>query len=113
MTDLNQLDETKNSTAGNLFEDIGMGDLSDVEKGAVLGDLLESIQTRALQRVVEGFSEAQIEALSEVVKSDDPSKLEDFLLENAPDFPTIYEEEAKKLREELIIKFSGDQKQKE
>ncbi|MEI7792292.1 MAG: DUF5663 domain-containing protein [Candidatus Berkelbacteria bacterium] len=113
MTDINQSDETKNTVAGNLFEEIGMGDLSDIEKGAVLADLLESIQTRALQRTVEGLTDAQIESLAEVIKTDDPTKLEDFLLENAPNFPTIYEEEAKKLREELIIKFSGDQKQKE
>lgn len=102
-----------NGTDDNLFEIIGMGGLNDVEKGAVLADLLESIQTRALHRVVEDFTEPQLQELQEVVKTDDPEKLEEFLLANAPNFPSIYEDEAKKLREELIIKFSGDSAQKE
>jgi Mg/Co/Ni transporter MgtE len=91
----------------DLFGAIGMADLSDEEKGQLFLQMIGVIQTRAIARIIEEASEEEREKIQEIIDADQPSDvLEAFLDEKCPNYPSIFEDEASKLREELIIKFT-------
>lgn len=98
--DLNNL---KEKAEKDLFEVIGAKDIPDEEKGELLNKMLDLVESRALLKMIDGLSEEQKQELTTIQDQDDPDKLEEYLLKIAPNFPDLYVDEAKKLRQELII----------
>jgi hypothetical protein len=102
------------STFGNLsaddkkdiFEALGAGNIPDEEKGELLAKMAEVVQTRTLLRIADELPPEKQEELQKFAEVDDPEGLEDFITQNVPDLENIFLDEAKKLKEELIIKLS-------
>jgi len=95
------------SVKDDLFNAIGMADLTDEEKAGLFVSMLDLLQARTIALIAEKATDEQRAKMQEIVSTDQPGEaLEDYLEENFPEYPQMFEEEARKLREELIIKFS-------
>lgn len=102
------------STLGNLtqdeqkdiFEALGASGIPEEEKGALLAKMAEVVQTRTLLHIVENLPPEKQDELQKISETGSPEDIEEFITQNVPDFEKIFLDEAKKLREELIIKLS-------
>lgn len=99
-SDLNSL---KKEAEKDLFEVIGAKDIPDQEKGAILAKMVEVVTGRAIARLGEELSEEDRQKLEELISSDNTEVVDNFIAEKAPYFDSYFEDEAKKLRQELII----------
>ena len=99
----NDLDSLKEKAEKDLFEVIGAKDISDDEKGAILAKMVEVVSGRAIARLGEELSDEDRQKLEELILADDTKAVDDFISEKAPHFDSYFEDEAKKLRQELII----------
>ena len=99
----------KNNMGKDLFEAMGAGELSDTEKGALFAKMMEVVQGRAIARLGDEMSEEDRVAIISLIESGEDEAVEKFLSEKAPNFDLYLEEEAKKLRQELLIEFSDQE----
>lgn len=104
----NDLAEMKDKAKDDLFEVIGAQDLTDDEKGALLAKMIRVITGRAVVRLGEELSEEDRKKFEELVEADNDEEIDKFIAEKAPHFDSYFEEEARKLRQELIIEFGKD-----
>ena len=93
----------KEKAEKDLFEVIGAKDVPDEEKGAILAKMVDVITGRAIARLGEELSPEDRQEMEELIGADKTEEVNSFILEKAPNFDTYFEEEAKKLRQELII----------
>ena len=98
--DLNNL---KEKAGKDLFEVIGAKDIPDEEKGAIMAKMVEVVTGRAVARLGEDLSEEDRQKMEELISADDAEVINTFIKEKAPHFDSYFEEEASKLRQELII----------
>lgn len=87
----------------DLFDDLGAGDISEEEKGALLAKMVDLAMGRALHRISEKLSSEQLDELDKILEMDDFEKTEEYLKDIVPDYDQIFLDEANKLREELKI----------
>ena len=99
-TDLSSL---KEKAEKDIFEILGAKDIPDEEKGAILAKMVEVVSGRAIARLGEELSDEDRQKLEELISADDTEAVDRFIIEKAPGFDSYFEEEAKKLRQELII----------
>ena len=99
----NDLNNLKEKAEKDIFEVIGAKDISEEEKGALMVSMLELINSRSLEKALDAMNPEQQERLNSIIDDDNPEAFESFLLEAVPNYPQIIEDEAKKLRQELII----------
>lgn len=99
----NDLNSLKEKAKKDLFEVIGAKDIPDEEKGAILAKMVEVVTGRAIVRLGNDLSEEDRQKLEELITADDTEAVDSFIAEKAPHFDSYFEEEAKKLRQELII----------
>jgi len=105
---MQQSTSTQESESKDIFELIGAGSLPESERVELLAEMLVVIQTRAFDRVLETLSEEALTHLhTEVVESEDPAAMDAFLATYAPNYQAIYEEEGKKYRQQLIVKYAA------
>jgi hypothetical protein len=97
--DLNSL---KEKAEQDLFEAIGFKDLSDDEKATLLGKMMKLIEVRTLNKILDSLTPEQDEKLKNL-DQENPDALEAFLQEDVPDYESLFYDEAKKLRQELLI----------
>ncbi|MCX6808454.1 MAG: DUF5663 domain-containing protein [Candidatus Berkelbacteria bacterium] len=98
---------TEKSVSEELFSAIGMKDLTDEQKAALFLQMLDLIQTRVIAEITDKATESQREELEAVINDGQPAdEMQAYLDKNFPEYPEIFENESRKLREELIIKFS-------
>jgi len=98
----NDLDSLKGKAEKDLFEAIGFKDLSDEEKAALLGKMMKLIEVRTLNKILDSLTPEQDEKLKNL-DQENPDALEAFLQEDVPDYESLFYDEAKKLRQELLI----------
>ena len=96
-------DDVKNDAEKNIFELLGAEDISEEEKAALLTQMLDLIDTRVLDRVLEDLSEEERIELERISKEDNTEAFEKFIEEKVPNYEALYVEEAKKLRQQLVI----------
>ena len=99
----NDLSDLKAQTKEDLFEVIGAKDIPDEEKGALLAKMMDVVSGRAIARLGEELTPPDRQKLEELISSGDEKAVDSFIAEKAPNFDSYFEEEAKKLRQELII----------
>lgn len=104
--DTDKKDDLKERVSSDIFSVIGAADLPEEEKGVLLARMMELIQTRTLMRATEGLNDEKKEKLSDLAEADDPEAIEEFLLKEVSNFEAMFEEEAEKLRNELIVEFA-------
>lgn len=98
--DLNNL---KEKVKDDIFDALGANDISEEEKGALMVSMIDLINSRSLEKALDAMTPEQQEKLNAMIDKDDPEVFESFLLGAVPNYPQIIEDEARKLREELII----------
>lgn len=98
--------EGNDKAADDIFAAIGAADLPDEDKGILLAKMLKVIQTRTLIKILDALPEEKDGELDKLVSGGDPDALEAFLNENVPNYSRFFEDEAKKLRQELEIEFN-------
>lgn len=97
------LKSLKEKAEKDLFEVIGAKDIPDEEKGVILAKMVEVVTGRAIVRLGNDLSEEDRQKLEELITADDTEAVDAFIAEKAPGFDSYFEDEAKKLRQELII----------
>lgn len=91
----------------DIFEALGASDLPDSEKGALLLQMLDLIQGRVFDRIVDGMTEEEQDNMVDSLgEEEDAEKLEEFLMAKVPNYEQLFVEETKKLRHELVIKMA-------
>ena len=103
MSDQDNINDVKEEVGKDIFEAIGAQDLPEDEKGKLLSQMLEIVQTRVLTRIIELLPEEEAQKLNEFAEKDDFDGAEAFIVEKVPNLEQIYKDEADKLRQELII----------
>jgi ribosomal protein S13 len=98
------LHELKAQTKEDLFEALGVKDISDEEKAVLLTKMLRLVDVKTLSRIIDQLTPEQEEKLKNL-NQDDEMALEKFLEENVPTYGDMYIEEAQKVRQELLIEF--------
>lgn len=106
--DNNVLDEIKKEAEEDIFTALGASGIPDEEKGALLGQMIEIAQTRTLAKLIETLGEEEKAELEKIAEDEEagPEVLENFITQKVPEFPEIFTDEIKKLKQELIVKFS-------
>ena len=97
--DLNNL---KEKAEKDLFEAIGFKNLPENEKAALLEKMMKLIEVRTLNKILDSLNPEQDEKLKNLDQNDSEA-LENFLQEYVPNYETLFYDEAKKLRQELLI----------
>ena len=80
---------------------LGLRFLPEEKQGEVLTGVLGIISKRAGMRIVEKFSEEEAKEFNQIPK-DDLDKMEEFMLAKNSEAEKIFEEEAGKVKEELL-----------
>ncbi len=102
--DKKDLKETKEEAEKDIFEAIGVGNLPDDQKAALLTKMMRLVEVQTLNRIIDKLTPEQDEKLKNLPE-DDPDALEKFLEEYVPNYGDIYMEEAAKVRQKLLIQF--------
>ena len=85
----------------DLNESLGIRFLEDDKKSEVLTRVLELVSKRAGLRIIEKFSDEETAEFNKISK-DNLEQMEDFMITKNPDAKDIFEDEAGKVREELL-----------
>jgi len=86
---------------GDLNKSLGIGFLPQEKRSEVLTRVLELISKRAGMRIIEKFSSEEMTEFNKIPK-DDFEQMEDFMVAKNPDAESVFENEAEKVKEELL-----------
>ena len=99
--------DEKNKVASKFKEDIftalGAAGISDEEKGDLLARMVDLVDSRSLDKIIDSLNETQMAELKVIIEKDDTEAWEKFVETNVPHYMQIYQDEAEKLRQEMII----------
>ena len=90
-----------NKIIDDLFESLGLRFLAKEKQSEIMTRILELISKRAGIRIVEGFSDQETEEFNKIPK-DDLGQMEDFMIAKNPKAKEIFQEEAGKVKEEML-----------
>ena len=85
----------------DVADSLGLRFLPEEKQGEVLTGVLGIISKRAGIRIVEKFSDEETEEFNKISK-DDLEKMEEFMIAKNSEAEKIFEEEAGKVKEELL-----------
>lgn len=91
----------------DIFAALGAESLPDEEKAALLARMFEVIQTRVFGRVYDMLDEGKRTELEQMLEAGHFEEVDDFLMESIPNLESMYQEEGKVLRQQLIVKFAA------
>ena len=97
------VEDSKLKFKDDIFSALDAGDISDEEKGALMAKMADLVDSRTLDRVLDRLSGEDKAELEKIADNDDTDAFDKFITEKVPDYSAIFEEEAGKLRQELII----------
>ncbi len=84
----------------SLINDIGLSDLSNESKNALLEIFVQAVDLRVGQIVDERLSDSQTLEMMEIIKTEDQTKLSQWLKVNLPDYEEITQKQVELLKEE-------------
>lgn len=87
---------------GDLFELLGLSNIEDDKKAALIKNMTSTVDTRVVNRVTTLMSEDDAQQFGQLAEAGDQEKLVKFLVDRNIDLPKIVSEEAARLRVELI-----------
>ena len=85
----------------DLNRSLGIGFLAKEKRSEVLTRILELVSKRAGLRIIEKFSDEETAEFDGIPK-DNLEQMEDFMIAKNPDAKDIFENEAGKVKEELL-----------
>jgi hypothetical protein len=89
--------------SSDLFEEVGLGHLSDEAKNQVMEKLLGSIQNRVLIRVIDDLPEADQAELEKLLETDPtPEQISTFLAQKNIDMNSLIVQESFTLKADLM-----------
>lgn len=98
-----EIEDVKLKFQDDIFSALNASEITDEEKGALLVKMLDLVDSRCLDKVLDRVDEAARKEIEKIVEDDDAAAFEQFIEKNVPDYAELYENEAEKLRQELII----------
>ena len=75
-----------------IIDELGLGELPEERKTALLGQITESLLKRILVRVLSDLSEADRDTFAAVQETGDPEKINTFLTEKIPNYEAMLQE---------------------
>lgn len=90
----------KNILSENIIKVLGIEDLADDKKVALLEKMTELIQKRITLRVLEKMTKEQQEEFGRLVEANNSEKAAEFMAVVIPNMPEIMEEEIVKFKQE-------------
>ena len=93
---------TKSLQEEDIFDALGASGIPEEEKGELLMKILTLINQRVFMRVIDTLDQAKQEEFGTALENDDPNAVDSFLTTNIAGYPKMYEEEALKVRHQLI-----------
>ena len=96
----------KTAQEQDIFDALGAGNIPEEEKGALLSQILLLIHQRVFMRVMHTLPEDAVKKLEAEAEQNEASQshLEEVIEQYVPNYSELYEEEARKVRHELIAK---------
>jgi hypothetical protein len=85
----------------DITSSLGLRFFSKEKRDEILTEVLEVISKKAGIRIVEKFSDGETEEFNKISK-DNLEKMEEFMIAKNPEAGKIFEEEAEKVKEELL-----------
>lgn len=85
----------------NIIEELGLGALPEDEKDKMLRAMSETLGQRITLRAIEALSEADAQALTDLIDKD-PDSAGQFLVERVPNFAEIVQDEVAEFKREMI-----------
>lgn len=85
----------------NIINILGIQSLPEEQKLALVEKISELVQKRLLLRVLDSLSLEKREAFEQLLTSNNQAGLEQFLQTDVPQFAVWFEEELKKIKEEM------------
>lgn len=90
------------NTLKNIEESLGLGFLEDKEKKSeTMREIIGLISSRAGMRIMKQFNDEETREFNKIPE-DNLEEMEDYILSKNPDAREIFEEEAQKVKEELL-----------
>ncbi len=90
-----------NKIIDDLFNSLGLRFFAKEKQNEIMTRILELISKRAGIVIVEGFSDQEAEEFNKIPKSD-LEQMEDFMIAKNPKAKEIFQEEAEKVKEEML-----------
>ena len=90
-----------NKIIDDLFNSLGLRFFAKEKQNEIMTRILELISKRAGIGIVEGFSDQEAEEFNKIPKSD-LEQMEDFMIAKNPKAKEIFQEEAEKVKEEML-----------
>lgn len=85
----------------DLFESLGLRFLAEKEQKEIMTRILELISKRAGLKIVEKFSNKEVEEFNKI-PADDLARMEDFMLAKNANAKKIFQQEAELVKEEIL-----------
>jgi hypothetical protein len=99
----------------NLLKEVGLGDLPQEERAALLNHIYETLELRVGMRLAEQMNESQFDEFEQFFQSKDDKGAYNWLQTNFPNYKDVVQEEFDKLKKEVagdsakILSASTDQ----
>ncbi len=89
----------------DLFAALNIAGVSDSDKKVLVAKMYKAVEDRAITRFMADASEEQKAKIEEISKQNDPKLFDQYIEDNYDAISQIFQEEALKLRSDLIAKF--------
>lgn len=85
----------------NLLKEVGLGDLPQQERVALLNHIYETLELRVGMRLAEQMTESQFDEFEQYFQSKDDKGAYNWLQTNFPNYKEVVQEEFDKLKKEV------------
>ncbi|MFA6963265.1 MAG: hypothetical protein WC227_00920 [Patescibacteria group bacterium] len=89
----------------DLFSALNIAGVSDSDKKVLAAKMYRAVEDRAIARFMTEATEEQKAKIDEIAKQNDPKLFDQYIEDNYASIEQIFQEEALKLRSDLIAKF--------
>lgn len=86
----------------NLLKEVGLGNLPQEERKALLSHIYETLELRVGMRLAEQMTESQFDEFEQFFQSKDDKGAYSWLQSNFPNYKDVVQEEFDKLKKEVI-----------
>jgi len=87
----------------NLLKEVGLGDLPQEERAALLNHIYETLELRVGMRLAEQMNESQFDEFEHFFQSKDDKGAYNWLQTNFPNYKDVVQEEFDKLKKEVAV----------
>lgn len=93
----------------DIFELLGLKDVSDKERSAIIADMSETIQNRILARILDSLSAEKVTQFQQLLDGAEQKAIDDFLITEKLDIQKIATETTIMYKVQLLAAFKADE----